>query len=411
MKLPPALRHKAYVNYLAGSFVSNVGNSVQAWAIAWHVYSVTHSSLMVGLLGLVRVGPLVLFSLFGGVVADQFDRRKVLMLTQSCMAAVSFLLFSLTAAGIANVWALYVIVALNAVARSFDGPARQSLQVGLVPIQDYPNATNINGMAWRLSDVLGPIIAGALITIPKTGLPLCYTLNFLSFMAVLFVVYRLDPMPAKRLAEAPKSLKEVVELIKEGLSFVNRTPVVRSAMWIDFWATLLSGAEALLPAFAGSILKLGPSGYGLLAAAQGIGALVAATSMAWLPRIHRQGRLVVTMIAGYGFATICFGLSPNLTTAFISLAAVGATDMISTVLRQTIRQLATPDELRGRMTATSSLFHISGPQLGDFEAGAVAHAWGERASIVVGGALCLLVAGHWSRAKALTEYVHTPVST
>jgi MFS family permease len=176
-------------------------------------------------------------------------------------------------------------------------------------------------------------------------------------------------------------------------------------MWIDFWATLLSGAEALIPAFA-VILGLGAQGYGILAASTGFGALVAAAALSFLPTIHNQGRWVVAMIGAFGLFTICFGLSNSLITASLSLAAVGAADMISTVMRQTIRQLATPDAMRGRMSATSSLFHISGPQLGDFEAGVVAHGMGERFSIVLGGVLCVGVAGLWSRAKALVNYQH-----
>ncbi|MBS1724316.1 MAG: MFS transporter [Armatimonadetes bacterium] len=406
--LPPALRHSAFCNYLSGSFVSNIGNNIQAWAIAWHIYHLTHSSFAVGMLGLIRVGPLLLFSLFGGVVADRADRRKVMLMTQSAMAVVSLILLALTQTGHVTVGWLYGMIAINAIARSFDGPARQAMQVSLVPLEDFPNAASMNGVAWRLSDVLGPVVAGFAIPWPSilgfSGLAFCYALNFVSFFTLIFAVLRLPSNKPE--GDHPTSFKEVLGLIKEGLRFVNRTPVVRSAMWIDFWATLLSGAEALLPAFAASILRLGPSGFGILAGSTGAGALLAATSLAWLPTVRRQGLWVVIMIAAFGFFTVCFGLSPNLWTASLSLAAVGAADMISTVFRQTIRQLATPDELRGRMNATSSLFHISGPQLGDFEAGAVAKFCGERNSIVIGGVLCLLVAAHWSRAKALVGYVH-----
>jgi MFS family permease len=177
-------------------------------------------------------------------------------------------------------------------------------------------------------------------------------------------------------------------------------------MYVDFWATLFSGAEALLPAFAVAILGLGPRGLGILAASTGAGALLAAAFLAWMPAIHRQGRTVIFMIGCYGLFTVTFGLAPNLWIASLSLALVGASDMVSTVLRQTIRQLATPDAMRGRMNATCSLFHISGPQLGDVEAGAVAAIAGERFSIALGGGLCLVVAGLWSKANALTEYVH-----
>lgn len=422
-KFLPALQSKEFRNYLGGSFISNIGNTVQTWAIAWHIYHITDSSFMVGLAGLVRIGPLLLLSLFGGVVADQADRRKVLLLTQSAMAVVSLIIFWLTAQGHASVGLLYGIIALNAVARAFDGPARQSLVPNLVPIQHLQNALSTNGMAWRMSDVLGPLVAGMFIGLNESkefaelvsrigihnspGLSMCYLANFLSFFAVLLAVFFLQSKSVENAGERPTNFKEVLGLIGEGLAFVNKTPVVRHAMWIDFWATLLSGAEALLPAFASAkFLNLGPQGYGILAGSSAAGALIAATAMSFAPQIHRQGRTVVFMIGCYGLATIFFGLSQNLWVASLSLAAVGASDMISTVLRQTIRQLATPNELRGRMSATSSLFHISGPQLGDFEAGAVASVWGERVSIVLGGALCMLVAAHWSKAKALVGYTN-----
>ncbi len=409
-RLPAALRHREFRNYLTGAFISNVGSNVQASAIAWHVYHLTGSSFMVGMLGLARVVPLLLFALFGGVLADQADRRKVMLATQTTMALLALLLFyGATQSGL-PIAGLFAIVSVNSIARAFDGPARQALQVGLVPIEDYPQSASLNGVAWRMSDVLGPIIAGFMIAWSGigsySGLALCYFVNFLSFLAVIIAVWHLRGTKPPEPADRPRSVRDVFRQIGEGWTFVNRTPPVRHAMWIDFWATFLSGAEALLPAFAHSILRLGPQGFGILSASGGIGALIAAGGMSIRPTIRHQGRVVIMMIASYGLFTIFFGLSQNLWMAAFCLALVGASDMISTVLRQTIRQLATPDELRGRMNATCSLFHMSGPQLGDFEAGAVARFGGERFSIVLGGALCMLVAAHWTRAKQLVDYVH-----
>jgi MFS family permease len=406
----PALRHARFNEYLAGTFVSNIGSSIQAWAIAWHVYALTGSSLMVGLLGLVRVGPLLTFTLLGGVLADQADRRRVMLVTQSGMALVSVGLFAATLGEARSIELLYLFVGLHSVARAFDGPARQSLFANLVPAADFPNAASLNGISWRLSDVLGPIFAGLLIQsgglAEISGLGLCYAMNALTFSAVLWAVWRMPASPPKEMGDRARSLADVRRRIGEGFAFVRRTPVVRQAMWIDFWATLLSGADALIPAFATSILKLDAQGFGFLAASSGAGALLAAGGLAWFPTVQRQGRLVVLMIGTYGLFTIGFGFSQSLWTAAFCLACVGASDMISTVMRQTIRQLATPDAMRGRMNATSSLFHISGPQLGDFEAGAVASAAGERFSIVLGGSLCFFVALHYGRAKALLGYEH-----
>ncbi|MBS1704339.1 MAG: MFS transporter [Armatimonadetes bacterium] len=410
LRVPPALQQVEFRRYLAGAFISNVGSNIQAWAIGWHVYQLTHQSYMVGLLGLVRVGPLVVFSLFGGVLADHADRRKIMLATQTAMATIAGVLAITSWLHLVSVYLIYAMVGLFAIARSFDGPARQALQVNLVPKEIFPNAASMNGVAWRLSDVLGPIITGVLVGFntknPTLGLTMCYSINSLSFLALIYAVWRTPYRYEPSIADRPRSVQQVIRQIGEGIKFVNRTPVVRSAMWIDFWATFLSGAEALLPAFAATVLGLGASGYGVLAASSGVGALIAASGLTYLPTITHQGRVVVTMIALFGLATIGFGAAPNLWVASVCLALVGASDMISTVLRQTIRQLATPDDLRGRMNATSSLFHISGPQLGDYEAGLIAHSFGERFSIILGGSLCLFVAAHWSRAKALTGYVH-----
>lgn len=410
----PALKHREFRLYTTGNFVSLIGNVVQAWAISYHVYILTGNSLYVGLLGLVRVIPLIVFSLAGGVVADQFDRRRVMLITQSSMAVIALVLFVITRAHVETLSLLYTLVALAAVARALDGPARQSLVVNLVPTHDLPNALSINGIAWRLSDVTGPVILGGLLAVGSVGgmnsLALCYLLNFISFFAVLYAILRLHPRsPQVEESQRVRSLSQVVSFIKDGLIFIRHAEVLRSAMWIDFWATLLSGAEALLPAFALQILHAGKQGYGILASSSATGALIAALVLATIPTIVKQGRWVIWMIFCYGLCTALFGLSPNLWTACFFLACTGASDMVSTVLRQTIRQLATPDAMRGRMNATSSLFHISGPQLGDFEAGAVADRLGERLSIVIGGIGAIIVSAWWGRGGKLKEYEHQPI--
>ncbi|HRK20410.1 MAG TPA: MFS transporter [Fimbriimonadaceae bacterium] len=402
----PALQHANFRNYLAGTFVSNVGSNMQALAIVWQVFDLTGSSLMVGLLGLVRVVPLLCLTLFAGVLADQTDRRRLMLITQTAMALVSLTAFLLTVNSLITVGLLYAIVALQTVARAFDGPARQSMFATLVPARDFPNAASLNGMSWRLSDVLGPVIAGFMVQNVGSGLALCYGINLLTFSAVLFAVWRLPPNRPDAGEDHARTLGDVFLRIGEGFQFIRRTPAVRSAMWIDFWATLFSGADALFPAMATTVLNLGPQALGLLQGSVGAGALIGATHMAWRPTIHRQGLVVVSMIASYGVFTILFGFATSLWFAMICLAGVGASDMISTVLRQTIRQLATPDAMRGRMNATCSLFHISGPQLGDLEAGAVASLGGERFSIVLGGSLCLGVALLFSRGRGLIDYTH-----
>lgn len=406
----PALSHPNFRRYLIGTFTSNVGNMAQGMAVSWQVYEITNSVLMVGLLGAVRVAPLVLLSLFGGVIADQFDRRNVLLVTQSIMMLSALAFAALTISGQITVGWIYGLVAFAACARSFDGPARQSLLVHLVPERHLPNAISLNGMGWRLSDVLGPIIAGTLIAqfsgFGISGLGWVYLLNGATFIVLLAVLLSLPPASPFAHGEVRQkaSVESTLRLIREGIDFVRRTPVVRSAMLIDFWATFFSAADALLPALAKDVLSLGPQGFGILMGSSGMGALIAATTMAWIRPIQQQGLWVIRMVALYGLFTILLGVSNSLWVAVLCLAATGAADMVSTVLRQTIRQLATPNSMRGRMTAIGSIFQISGPQLGDFESGVVASFTGVRFAIVVGGVFSLGIAALWMRGKDLRDY-------
>lgn len=409
--MPPALMHAHYRRYLFGAFVSNIGNMLQSAAIALHIYQITHSSFAVGLVGLVKVVPLLVFSLIGGLVADHHDRRKVVLTTQCCMSGVALLLTIFEWQHWASLALLYVMVGVLSVCTSFDNPARQAMVPNLVPTRDLPNAIGLNGISWRLSDVLGPVIAGLVIAsggiAPLGGFGTCYLLNFLTFLSVIIAVLMLPALPPQgQDSNKPQNVPEIIAAIKDGLHFVHRTPVLRSSLWIDFWATFFSGADALIPAFATKILAAGPAGYGLLRGSAGVGALLAAMLMTALPTVKHQGRWVILMVGTYGLCTILFGISTNLAMAMIFLAGTGFADMVSTVLRQTIRQLTTPDRMRGRMTATSVLFHATGPQLGDFEAGAVARFTGERWSVVVGGIASLIISGWWGRGGALRNYQH-----
>ena len=384
---------------------------LQSAAIALHIYSITQSSYFVGLVGLIRVVPLLVFSLYGGIVADHNDRRKVVIVTQICMSTIALMLTAMMRFHIENLWLIYAAVALLSVTNSFDNPARQAMVPNLVPIEDLPNAIGLNGISWRLSDVLGPVLAGVILAFGGFkflgGFGTCYLLNFATFAAVIIAVILLPPLPPQgQDGSRPQDIPEIVQAIKDGLRFVHRTPVLRSSLWIDFWATFFSGADALIPAFATKILKAGPAGYGLLRGSAGVGALIAALLMTWLPTVKKQGRWVIIMIGMYGLSTVLFGVAPNLILAMIFLAGTGFSDMVSTVLRQTIRQLTTPDRMRGRMTATSVLFHATGPQLGDYEAGAVALGVGERWSVVIGGAASLVLAAWWGRGGALKSYQH-----
>lgn len=416
----PALAHRDFRNYQLGNFISNVGNRMQFFAILFHVFDLTHSNAYVGALGLIRVGPLVLFGLFGGVIADHFDRRLVLLFTQVGMLLVALGLFFLTITGHDSVWSLYAMVGAGAVANAFNGPARQAIVANLVPARDFPNAASINGIAWRLSDLLGPMFAGFMLAWRSapwfSGIAWVYLLNAGSFAAMMVAIFSLAPRPPT-IAERARTVRAAVGEIRQGFAFFRQAHVVRNTMIVDFWATFFAGAEALVPAFATHLAGGDPVQAkvlgGFLAAGTGIGALLASLATAFLPTFRNQGLWVLRMVGLFGLSTILFGVSPNFWVAFVALAFIGATDMVSTVLRQTIRQLSTPDSMRGRLGSIGMLFQISGPQLGDAEAGYAAEGFkqlgmvgflGVRGSIVLGGVGSVVVAALWMAHSHLKSY-------
>jgi MFS family permease len=389
---------------------------VQAWAIVWHVFALTADPYMVGLLGLCRVVPGVLLALVGGLVADSFDRRVTVLVVQALWALVAGGLALLSAMGLVTVWIVYGAVVFIGAIRAFEMPARAAIVPTLVPREHFPNAVSIHSVSWRLAEVLGPAVLGVILSLAPFNvgaqlvhpIALCYLFNFLSFFAMLAALIRLGPCPPQTEGEEdhPRTLRDAVRFVREGISFVSRNRVVRSSMLIDFWATFFSSADALLPFFAANILAVGAWGYSVMVGSIAVGSLVASGVLAWLPPVRRQGRGVIICIAAYGLCTVGFGLSPWFWLSVILLAGTGAADTVSTVYRQTIRQLATPDRMRGRMTSLSSLFFMTGPQLGDYEAGVLARFTGERFSVAAGGVACLGVAALWWRGKDLKNYVH-----
>jgi MFS family permease len=397
---------------VVGSFLSNVGGSLQIWAIFWQLDHLTGREIAVGYVGLVRVIPLLVFGLFAGLIADQHERSRILLITQSIMGVIALVLGTLTFSGAITPGLIYLLLGLDACARAFDGPARQSIVVNLVPNEHYANAASVSGIQWRLSEVLGPVLSGLLIAAfgAKNGPATAYLLNAFSFLALLYAVIRLPRMPGH--LGRSEGVRQVFASIAEGIDFLRATAVVRNAMWIDFWGTFVAGASALLPFMNREVLHGTPTQYGFLVASQGLGAMAASSYLAWKTVPTAPGKRVIKMIALFGVSTIGFGLSPNVWIAMLCLMGVGATDMISTVMRQTIRQLAVPDAMRGRLSSIGMIFQVSGPQLGDLEAAALAEARSARFSLVTGGIGALFAAGwYWLRGPALRDYEYKPIST
>ncbi len=399
-----ALQHRDFRLLWFGRLFSAIGYQMQFIAVNWHVvvllegqtfditlfgrtFEVGVEALGLGSLGLVRILPVIVFALVGGMVADTVDRRKLLIITQTIALIVSLTLAIVTLSGNATLAAIYLLTAAGAAVVAFDEPARQSIVPNLVPPAHLANAVSLNTLLFYTASVVGPAVAGVLIASVDIGF--VYLIGAISTLAViaslLLMRYRLTDRPARSgLGWAA---------LKEGLRFTYRAPLIWSTMLLDFYATLFSSARTMLPLVARDVLGMGPAGYGLLATAQPVGAILAGVVMAWRSEIYRQGVVLLISVAIYGAATALFGLTSIFWLSYFFYALTGAGDTVSTVIRGTIRQLNTPDRLRGRMTSVNMMFFMGGPQLGELEAGLVASLFGVSFAIFSGGVATVLATG------------------
>src|SRR3954462_3281126 len=380
---------------------------MQSAAILWHVSLLVPAdqrALALGMVGLVRVVPVIVFSLLSGVAADVFDRRRLMLVTQTVMAIFAAALAALTWRGLGSVGPVYAIAAASSAAGAFDMPARQALTPNLVPREHLANALTLNTIMFQVAAVIGPALGG--IVIGQLGVTWAYAFNAVSFLVVIAALLMMKGVGAQGVEGRGQRPEFTVHAALEGLRFVFRAPLIRSTMLMDFFARFFSSATALLPLYAQDILGVGASGYGWLYAAPAAGAIVTSAIMVRaVDRIDRRGRMLVWAVVGYGLATVAFGVSKNFWLSFTCLALTGATDTVSMVFRNLIRQLETPDHLRGRMVGVNMVFFMGGPQLGELEAGLVAQWLGAVVSVVSGGIGCV-VATAWLAATtpALRRY-------
>jgi MFS family permease len=387
-----ALRHRNFRLLWLGLFVSFSGTFMQQAAILWHVSLLAppgRKGLALGLVGLVRVVPIIVFSLVSGVAADVFDRRKLLLITQVGGTLVAAALAGLAFSGVRSLWPIYVLAAIGSASSAFDAPARQSLVPKLVPKDDLPNAISLNTAMVQVAQVGGPAIGGAIIGVANVGW--AYVFNALSFLFVIVALVMMRNVPATERGAGHAGDQMSFKAAREGLRFVFRAPMIRSTMLLDFFATFFASAMALLPMFAQDVLHVGARGYGWLYAAPAAGACLGSLAMVrFVNNIERRGPVLIWAVVAYGMATIVFGFSTSFWLTLFCLALSGATDAVSMVFRNLIRQLGTPDEMRGRMTGINMVFFMGGPQLGELEAGAVANWLGAPISVIVGGIGCVI---------------------
>jgi MFS family permease len=399
-----ALQHRNFRLLWTGQLISFSGSNMQTAALLWHVSLLVPAdqrAIALGMVGLVRLMPIVFFSIAGGTLADASDRRRVMLITQSGMALTATALAVITYRGVSHPWPIYSLAAIGAAFGAFDSPARQSLVPTLVPRDHLPNAISLNAIMVQVASVAGPAVGGLIIA--TLGVRWVYAVNALTVVFVIVALLMMRDVPVRR----PDDIGDFsVRAVREGFGFVFSSPIIRSTMLLDFFATFFSSATALLPIFAQDILRVGAKGYGWLYAAPSLGAVLMSIVMVRsIEKIEHRGRVLLWAISAYGAATIVFGLSTSFALTFFCLAVTGAADTVSMVLRNVIRQLGTPDHLRGRMTGINMVFFQGGPQLGELEAGAVAQWIGPRASVVTGGIGCL-IATAWiaARTPALRKY-------
>lgn len=413
MHIPPALRHRRYFYLWSGQLVSIAGSQMQWAALHWHIRTLTGepNPLALGGIGLARILPVIVFSFFGGPAADTFNRRRILFLTQSAMALTALALAALTFAGRVTLGYIYLLTAIQAAAQAFDGPARQSLIPNIVPADDLPNAFSMSSIAMNTGAIIGPVLSG--IVIATLGQGYTYLFNAVSFLAVILALLLMGAV-AQDTRHAPGiHLSSALE----GFRFIFSKKIILSTMLIDFVATFFASAKTMMPIVARDLLHVGEIGYGWLSAAESIGSVIAGGILSQVAALRRQGRLFLSAVAVFGLSAVLFGFAyrigptvvvltlPGLSltlaflVAFVALALGGAADAVSTIIRNTIRQLNTPDHIRGRMVSVNQIFFQGGPQLGEVEAGIVASLFGVPFAIISGGIGCivgtLLIAIKW----------------
>jgi MFS family permease len=366
---------------------------MQTTAVLWHINELSGGEpIALGGVGLVRIVPILIFSLIAGATADVVNRRRVMFITQSSLAALAAILGLLTLLGLDSIAVIYIIIALSGAFWAFDSPARQSLIPNLVPRDNLTNAFSLSSIASKFGGIVGPAFAG--LVLANWGIEFAYLLNAISFFAVIIALIRMGPVPQTTIEQTMQKKPEwkgstIYASVLDGLRFVVKQPIILSSMLLDFFATLFASFNTLLPIYAKEILHVGAQGYGYLAAAPSIGAAIVAGTLSFVKNINNQGRTLLWAVFGFGLSVLVFGLSRSYALSFFALAMTGVTDGASVIIRNTIRQLQTPDHLRGRTVSINMIFFSGGPHLGQLEAGLVAQLFGPVFAVVSGSIACL----------------------
>jgi MFS family permease len=381
------LRYRDYAVYAAARFLNSLAWGMLSVAVGWQIYQLTHNALLLGLMGLSQFLPFVLLVLPAGHVADRSDRRLVLVSAYAVQSACSGVLLLFTLAGSTQVWPIFAAMILAGCARAFSMPTTQAMVPNLVPPEVFPKAVAFNSVSLEIATIVGPTLGGLLYLL---GPLVVYCVAVAMGVAVVALVYNIKPVRAAASTDSSADLLG-------GLRFVMHRPVVLGAISLDLFAVLFGGATALLPAYASDVLHIGPAGLGTLRAAPSIGAALTGIAVGVWPLDRHVGRWMFGGVALFGLSTIVFGSSSSFALSLIALIFMGAGDTISVFIRGILVQLETPDAIRGRVSAVSSMFIGASNQLGEFESGVTARWFGLIPAVVLGGVATLIVVATYTR--------------
>ena len=385
-----AFTYPDFTLYQVARLFTVIGSEMQSVAVGWQVYEITKQPLDLGLVGLAQFLPAVVLFLVAGHTADRFNRRTIMLQCYAGNALCSAMLLNIGLRGAQSVHPIYLVLVMVGTVRAFSMPAGQSLVPQLVPEKHFPNAVAWGSTVFQTATILGPALGGLIYALFH-GPAAVYATSMTASLVATAAVARIRPRAAQRLRE-PVNLTTVFA----GLRYIWRQKLVLGSISLDLFAVLLGGAVALLPVYAREILHTGPWGLGILRSAPGVGAAGMAILLAHQPLRRRAGATMLWCVAGFGGFTIVFGLSRSLVLSLLALLLVGASDMVSIIVRGTLVQLATPDAMRGRVSAVNSIFIGASNELGQFESGLTAHWFGTVPAVVLGGIGTLLVVVVWT---------------
>lgn len=393
-------RYPDYAYMWWGIFISQIGVEMMIVALNWQVYLLTKSPLSLGLIGAARFIPMLACSLVAGLVADIVNRKKLIFVVQIILIVVALTLAALTFTHTIQPIMIYILVAIYASAHAFGMPARQSIVPHLVPREHFMRAVSLNSLIWQAASIIGPTIGGFIIGL--WGVGFIYIFATFSFFAVNIAMFLIKQIP-KNDHPTEFSFKSV----RTGISFVRHTPLIWSTMFLDFFATFFASSMTLMPIFAKDILKVGPQGLGILYAAPALGSVIFGLLFSSFHNVYNQGKILLVSVIIYGASTALFGMSNIFIFSLLCLFVAGAADSVSSIIRNTVRQLTTPDHLRGRMVSINMIFYMGGPQLGEVEAGIAATLMGTPWSVVFGGVGTIIAALFMAKiVPSLVRYSH-----